>query len=111
MPYLKLHIADGGTKTNELDGTIGSSMFGHMWYEITGDNGASFDFGFAPKPNNMNPARGPGEVKTNDNEVYHIESGDYHSQSVYITQDHYSKLKDFGENPTSTYNDFKLEII
>jgi len=109
MPYLKIHIVDGGTKTNELDGTVGESKFGHMWYEITGANGASFDFGFAPKPNNMNPARGPGEVKTNDNEVYHIESGDYHSQPVYITQSHYDKLKDFGENPTSAYNDFKLD--
>ena len=48
MPYLKLHVVDGGTKTNELDGTVGESNFGHMWYEITGANGASFNFRFGP---------------------------------------------------------------
>jgi hypothetical protein len=111
MPKLKITIVDSGTryfdrKSNEMKG----SLLGHMWFEITDDEGNTYSFGFAPKEEWEGWPLAPGQVYDNDNSKYNFDGspGDF-MVTIDISQSQFNDLLGFGLNPKEygfkpTYN-------
>ncbi|CDH23668.1 hypothetical protein [Xenorhabdus bovienii] len=107
-----IYAAHPGTPLNEDDGTPKfdkgeriTSAAGHMWYEIS-DGKVNDAYGFAPIKSGM---LGPGEVTKKD--TIHYENPRY-SRTIEITEEHYNKLKEYGELAIDKNNpDFGLYYI
>jgi len=93
MPYLTINIAEAGT--TKINGD--KSPAGHMWYTLIDSNENPTDYGYGPE----------GRIE-NDSNTY---LGRYYSRTVWISQEQYDAMKNFGEKP-ETYgfskNDYKL---
>ncbi|MDE9438028.1 hypothetical protein KKI95_19525 [Xenorhabdus bovienii] len=107
-----IYAAHPGTPLNEDDGTPKfdkgeriTSAAGHMWYEIS-DGKVNDAYGFAPIKSGM---LGPGEITKKD--TIHYENPRY-SRTIEITEEHYNKLKEYGELAIDKNNpDFSLYYI
>ncbi|MDE9466633.1 hypothetical protein [Xenorhabdus bovienii] len=107
-----IYAAHPGTPLNEDDGTPKfdkgeriTSAAGHMWYEIS-DGKVNDAYGFAPIKSGM---LGPGEITKKD--TIHYENPRY-SRTIEITEEHYNKLKEYGELAIDKNNpDFGLYYI
>ncbi|MDE9434291.1 hypothetical protein [Xenorhabdus bovienii] len=107
-----IYAAHPGTPLNEDDGTPKfdkgeriTSAAGHMWYEIS-DGEINDAYGFAPIKSGM---LGPGEITKKD--TIHYENPRY-SRTIEITEEHYNKLKEYGELAIDKNNtDFGLYYI
>ena len=101
MPKLTIKIIDLGTSyTNPETGRVSPSLTGHIWWELTDDNGNVTSYGFSPKDGYEGMPLAPGSVKYNDNLTYDFNpaKGDY-QREFYITKNQLEQLKEFGNNP------------
>ncbi|BET96590.1 hypothetical protein [Xenorhabdus taiwanensis] len=107
-----IYAAHPGTPLNNDDGTPHvekgervTSAAGHVWYEIS-DGNISDSYGFAPIKSGV---VGPGAITKHD--TVHYENPRY-SRTIEITEEHYNKLKNYGELGVKRNNpDFNLYYI
>ncbi|TLU81939.1 MAG: calcium-binding protein [Chlorobium sp.] len=88
MPWLTINEA--AILTLKADGT--PSVTGHMWYQLTDDNGNMNSYGFGPQGEPK--AWGPGEVNRTDSSNYLDRP---YTRTVWISQARYDAMKAFGE--------------
>ncbi|CDH00521.1 hypothetical protein KKJ09_11065 [Xenorhabdus bovienii] len=104
-----IYAAHPGTPLNNDDGTPHiekdkrvTSAAGHMWYKIS-DGNVNDSYGFAPIESGI---LGDGRVTKED--TIHYENPRY-SRTLEITEEHYNKLKEYGElAKTGSNPDFNL---
>jgi len=106
MPYLVIKIANKGTEViNPEYGDIESSVAGHIWYSLVDDNGLNYSYGFNPKDNynrdvnSISKIFSQGNVFFDDDANYILGPDDYISDRVYISEDAFQRMKDFGGDP------------
>lgn len=94
MPSVTINIAGRGTK---LAGG-GESAVGHMWYELTDDQGQTTSYGFAPDEEHHGSPFAPGQVYNNDNTNY--QSTEY-SRTIEVTDEQFAAMQAFGQDPAA----------
>lgn len=94
MPTVTVNIAAPGAALS--DG--GTSAVGHMWYELSDDQGQLSSYGFAPDEEHQGKPFAPGQVYSTDSDHYQKPA---YSRTIEITPSQYDAMKSFGDNPTS----------
>ena len=94
MPNVTVNIAARGTPLSDSE----TSTVGHMWYELTDDQGHTSSYGFAPDALHLGQPFAPGHIYSDDSDHY---QGRAYSRTIEITQAQYDAMKSFGDKPSS----------
>ena len=113
MPKITVKIANSGTNYSDPQKGDHKSITGHMWYELSDDNGNLIgSYGFSPADGYEGEWIAPGQVKYDDNISYNDFSeqngGDYQI-TFNITNDQLENLKQFSSRPDSNEFGFKMD--